>query len=691
VVALIRNAGPAPEKHEPTEESDVKLAIPHQVRSLIDSVMTSRRPMERELNVEQHAKDASAITTEINTNVRHLLDFENASQVGGINAIEDATRGLIATWEDLVVTTDDGQEVWDLRPYAFLRQDSAPPTVNPSLWRHAVLNMNNGLFEVVADAIYQVRGFDLSNMTIVEGSDGIIVIDPLVTNEVARAALDLYYENRPEKPVVAVIYTHSHIDHFGGVRGVLSEDDLARGARVIAPDGFLEAAVSENVMAGHAMTRRAEYMFAPYLPRGEKGQVDAGLGKTRSVGVMSLIPPTDVITETGQTKSIAGVEMEFQLAPETEAPAEMTIYFPQFRVFNSAELATDTMHNILTPRGAQVRDANAWSYFLNEAIALYGHRTDVIIAQHHWPKWGQETVVAFLKAQRDMYKYVHDQTLRLMNHGYTGIEIAEMLEPPEHLNQQWFLRGYYGTHNFNIKAIYQKYLGWFDANPANLFPLPCEESAKKFVEYMGSAGEVLAKARKDFEYGEYRWVAEVVNKVVFADPENEEAKHLQADALEQLGYQAESAVMRNFYLTGAYELRNGVQCAEAAGTSADLASQLTIPMVFDYLGVRLNGSKARGMHIMINWTFTNLNQRYVLNLENSALTYLQSPPAQLSPDADVAFTLTRDTFNLVLFGVATLEQAIESGKVEVEGDPGQLGKLMGLLDTFGESFNIVTP
>jgi alkyl sulfatase BDS1-like metallo-beta-lactamase superfamily hydrolase len=641
--------------------------------------------------MDEYAKEASDVTIRANREVRDSLDFDNVSQVGGINAIADATRGFVATWQDLIVNTADGQEVWSLRAYDFLEQPEAPPSVNPSLWRHARLNMNNGLFEVIADGIYQVRGFDLSNMTIVEGNNGIIIIDPLISTEVARAALDLYYENRPWKPVEAVIYTHSHIDHFGGASGILSDEDIARGVKVIAPQGFLEAAVSENVMAGFAMSRRSEYMFAPYLPRGEKGQVDAGLGKSRSVGMLSLVPPTDVITSTGQTMSIAGIEMVFQLTPDTEAPTEMTIYFPQFRVFNSAELATDTTHNVLTPRGAQVRDANAWAYFLNEAIALYGDKTDVVIAQHHWPKWGQETVVAFLKAQRDMYKYVHDQTLRLMNLGYTGIEIAEMLKPPEHLNQQWFLRGYYGTHNFNIKAIYQKYLGWFDANPANMLPLPPEQSARKLVEYMGSPDEILAKAREDFDNGEYRWVAEVLNTLVFADPQNEEAKHLQADALEQLGYQAESAVTRNFYLTGAYELRHGVQSSPAAGTPADLVSQMTIPMIFDFLGVCLNGPKADGLRLVINWIFTDLDQRYVLNLENSALTYLQSPPAMLSPDADVSLTLTRDSFNQVLFGMMTLEQAIESGGVQVEGDPQQLGKLMGLLDTFGTPFNIVTP
>lgn len=310
-------------------------------------------------------------------------------------------------------------------------------------------------------------------MTIVEGETGLVVIDPLVSIEAARAALELYHEHRPALPVAAVIYTHSHIDHFGGVLGIVSEEEVRSGqVEIVAPAGFLEEAVSENVMAGSAMSRRSDYMYAPLLPRSERGQVDSGLGKTRSTGTITIAPPTDTITQTGDRRTIAGVEMEFQLAPDSEAPAEMTVYFPGYRVFNSAELACDTLHNLYTLRGAQVRDANKWAYYLNEAIALYGDRTDVVIAQHHWPKWGQEQVIAFLKAQRDMYKYIHDQTLRLMNHGYTSTEIAEMLEPPAALDQQWFLRGYYGTVSHNVKAVYQQYLGWYDANPANLHPLP---------------------------------------------------------------------------------------------------------------------------------------------------------------------------------------------------------------------------
>ncbi|HMM41840.1 MAG TPA: alkyl sulfatase dimerization domain-containing protein [Thermomicrobiales bacterium] len=635
-------------------------------------------------------KDATAMTAKANAEVLEMLDFANEHQIAGIDSFADAARGFIATRPDLVVTAEDGREVWNLPNYAFLGQEEAPPSVNPSLWRQARLNMFNGLFEVV-EGVYQVRGFDLSNMTIVEGPDGLVIIDPLISAEVARAALDLYYEHRPQKPVAAVIYTHSHVDHFGGVRGVVSDADIAeRGVAIVAPDGFLEAAVSENVMAGAAMNRRADYMYAPLLPRGEKGQVDAGLGKTRSDGAVSFIAPNDVIMATGETRTIGGVEMEFQLAPGTEAPAEMTVYFPQYRVFDSAELACDTLHNILTLRGAQVRDASAWAYYLNEAIALYGDRTDVVISQHHWPKWGQEQVVAFLKAQRDMYKYMHDQTLRLMNHGYTGIEIAEMLQRPESLNQQWFLRDYYGTLNHNVKAIYQRYLGWFDANPANLHPLPPEESAKKYISYMGSLNAVMSRARKDFRNGDYRWVAEVMNKVVFAYPDNDEARNLQADALEQLGYQAESAVWRNFYLMGAYELRNGV-LSRPGGGSHDTVGAMTIPMIFDYLGVRLIAPDAEGKRIVIVWNFRNPDGQYVLNLENAALTYIECPPGVPPADADTTVTLERRTLNAILGGVLTLQQAIASGASTFTGNPAKIGELFGMLDTFGEAFNIVTP
>lgn len=637
-------------------------------------------------------KEATAITRAANAAVLDALDFGNLEQVAGIDAFADAARGFIATWPELTVTGEDGRVVWDLTAYGFLDGEQAPSSVNPSLWRQARLNMYNGLFEVV-EGIYQVRGFDLSIMTIVEGEGGIIVIDPLTSVEVSRGALDLYYEYRPASPVVAVIYTHSHADHFGGVQGVVSVDDVRDGnVQVIAPEGFLYEAVSENVMAGAAMARRSDYMYAPNLPRDERGQIDAGIGKTRSAGTVSIIPPTDVITTTGEERAIAGVDMVFQLAPDTEAPAEMTIYFPQFRVFNSAELACDTLHNLYTLRGAKVRDANHWAYYLNEAIAMYGDRTDVVIAQHNWPKWGQEQVLAFLAAQRDMYKFIHDQTLRLMNHGYTATEIAEMLELPPALRHQWFLRGYYGTVSHNVKAVYQQYLGWYDANPANLQPLPPADAARQYVAYMGGADAVMALAREDFDQGNYRWVAEVMNRVVFADSENATARHLQADALEQLGYQAESATWRNVYLMGAWELRNGVLPGQAGGGgSAGTLRAMSVPMIFEFLGVRLDGEAADGKRIVVNWTLTEPDEQYVLNLEHSALTYMPCPPGVQPADADVSVTLSRATLNAVLGAETTLQQAVAAGEATVEGNIFRLAELFGLFDTFGTPFNIVTP
>jgi alkyl sulfatase BDS1-like metallo-beta-lactamase superfamily hydrolase len=637
-------------------------------------------------------KDATAATRAANAAVLEALDFANVNQVADIDAVADAARGFIATRPELIITNADGREVWNLPAYGFLEQEEAPATVNPSLWRQARLNMNNGLFEVV-EGVYQVRAFDISNMTIVEGDNGIIVIDPLTSVEVARAALELYYEHRPALPVAAVIYTHSHIDHFGGVLGVTSLDEVQAGqVQVLAPNGFLEEAVSENVMAGSAMSRRSDYMYGTWLARGERGQVDGGIGKARSSGTFSLIPPTDVITATGDTRTIAGVEMLFQLAPDSEAPAEMTIYFPRYRVFNSAELACDTVHNLYTLRGAKVRDASKWAYYLNEAIALYGDRADAVISQHNWPKWGQEQVVAFLAAQRDMYKYIHDQTLRLMNHGYTSTEIAEMLEPPAELAQQWFLRGYYGTVSHNVKAVYQQYLGWYDANPANLHPLPPEDAAGNYVAYMGGADAVMARAREDFDKGDYRWVAEVMNRVVFADPGNEAARHLQADALEQLGYQAESATWRNAYLTGAWELRNGVLSPSVAGgASATSTRAMTVPMIFDFLGVRLDAAKAEGLRIVLNWTLTDPDEQYVLNLEHSALTYLPCPPGVQPADADASVTLARATLDAVLLGETTMQDAVMAGTVTIDGNALKIAELFGLFDTFGTPFNIVTP
>jgi len=417
---------------------------------------------------------------------------------------EDARRGFIATIPHAKVLHEAGHAVWDMSQFDFTEGD-APDTVNPSLWRQAKLNAIHGLFEVTP-GIYQVRNFDLSNITFIEGETGYIVIDPLISAEPAAAALKLMREHRGDKPVTAVIYTHSHVDHYGGIKGVISDEDIAKGLTIIAPEGFLEAAVSENVLAGNAMGRRATYMYGALLPRGPKGHVDAGLGKTVSMGSVSLVPPTKSICETGEKLTIDGVEIVFQVTPDTEAPSEMNFYFPQFKALCMAENCSCHLHNIYTPRGAQVRDAKAWSYYINEAIELFAGRTDVLFASHHWPRWGEDRARDFLKKQRDMYKYVHDQTLRLANHGLVPAEIAEEIRMPPSLEEEWFSRGYYGTLNHNAKAVYQRYLGWFDGNPANLHKLPPEEAGKRYVEAMGGAEGVLKTARAAFEKGEpMRW------------------------------------------------------------------------------------------------------------------------------------------------------------------------------------------
>ncbi len=574
------------------------------------------------------------------------------------------------------------------RPYAFLQKEEAPATVNPSLWRQARLNAVNGLFQVT-DRVYQVRGLDIANMTIVEGDTGLILIDPLLSNETAKAALDLYLANRPAKPVSAVIYSHSHVDHFGGAKGVMTAEDGASGKiKVIAPDGFMEHAVAENVIAGNAMRRRAQFQFGSTLPVGERAQVDTGLGKALSVGTVSLIPPNDVIKQAYETRTLDGVEIEFHLVPGSEAPAEMLMYFPQFKLLNMAEDATHNMHNLYTIRGAEIRDGRLWSRYIADAIERYGDRTDAVIAQHHWPMWGNERIAAFLKKQRDLYKFIHDQSVRLLNHGLTPTEIAEQLKLPPSLAGDWASRGYYGTLSHNAKAVYQFYLGWYDANPADLNPLPRAEMAKKQVDYMGGADAVLKRARDDFAAGQYRWVASVMSQLVFADPANREARDLGADALEQLGYQSEAATWRNAYLLGAAELRNGVPAQRGDGANAELLKGVSIDLAFDFLGVRLNAGKAEGKHIVVNWTFTDRNETYVMNLENAALTHRAAPP---SDNADVGIKLTRATLDAITLKQRSFIGSVATGDVSISGNPLKLAELFGLLDEFPPGFEVVEP
>jgi alkyl sulfatase BDS1-like metallo-beta-lactamase superfamily hydrolase len=636
---------------------------------------------------------------------------------------EDAQRGLIESTPSLVLRDARGRTVWDMDSYAFVEEREgagsrregaeayaegeptegsfdAPDTVHPSLWRMAQLNGIHGLFEVVP-GIYQVRGYDISNMTLVEGTRGVIVIDPLVSTECAAAALALYRKHRGEREVSAVIYTHSHVDHFGGVKGVVSAEQVQAGEVPIwAPAGFLEHAVSENVLAGGAMARRAAYMFAPGLERGPRGQVDAGIGKTTSTGSITLIPPTHEVTHTGQETEIDGVPIVFQLVPDSEAPAEMNFFFKDLGVLCVAENAVHCMHNVLTPRGALVRDSLAWSKYLGEAIELFGTRTDVMFAQHHWPRWGKARIVEHLARHRDMYRYLHDQTLRLANRGLTPTEIAAEVRLPPSLERTWSCRGHYGTVSHNVRAVYQRYLGFFDGNPAHLDPYPPVEAARRYVELAGGIDELLAQAHIAFEQGDYRWAAELCSHAVFAEPGNAEACELQASALEQLGYQSESAVWRNLYLVGAHELREGAPPAPPIGdrrdrrsanrrvASADVAKALSLEQLWDAMGARLDGPRAWDKTIKLAWDFTDVQERWSVTVENGALSAVEG---RLVEDCHAKVTLTRAALDAVLLGEGDGPQLFSSGAIAVEGDGAKLGEFLGLLDEGNPVFAIVTP
>lgn len=601
---------------------------------------------------------------------------------------ESVSKGLIAPFKGQIKDAA-GKVIWNVNAYDFLAKDKAPESVNPSLWRLAQLNAHAGLFEV-SPKLYQVRGLDLANMTIIEGDDGLIIIDPLTMAETARTALNLYYAHRPRKPVVAVIYSHTHVDHFGGVRGVIDEADVKSGkVKVYAPVGFMEHVMSENVMAGNAMSRRAQYQFGSLLPRSEKGQVDAGLGKSApSGGTVTLIAPTDLIAEPLETRTIAGLQVEFQLTPGTEAPAEMNLYLPQLKALCMAENATQMMHNILTPRGAQVRDAKAWSQYLDDSLMRYGDKADVLFAQHNWPTWGGERIRTLLADQRDMYAFINDRTLHLLNQGLTPLEIAEAIKKlPGSLDQKWYTRGYYGSLSFNTRAVYQRYMGFYDGNPANLNPLPPVDAAKRSVEAMGGTASVLEKMRSAMASADYRWAAQLGNQLLFADPDNADARNAQAETLEQLGYQSENATWRNMYLTGAMELRNGVPPQSANTVSVDMVRAMSPEMFFDYLAVRLDSDKAVAHDLTLNWTFDDVQKDFTLTLRNGVLTHR----AGLNPAADASVSLSRDTLEKISLKQLDFPTAMQKGLVKLQGNGQKFGLLMGSLDTFGPQFNIVTP
>ncbi|MGD9618679.1 MAG: alkyl/aryl-sulfatase [Mycolicibacterium sp.] len=596
---------------------------------------------------------------------------------------EDADRGFIAAMQPCVIKAADGRVVWDNDVYGFLAAD-APPTVHPSLWRQSQLVAKQGLYEVV-EGIYQVRGFDLSNVTFVEGDTGIIVIDPLVSTETAAAALALYRQHRGNRAVAAVIYTHSHVDHFGGVLGVTTQADVDAGrVAVLAPEGFTEHAVQENVYAGTAMARRAGYMYGAVLERGPHGQVGCGLGQTPSSGEVAIIVPTVDIRTTGESHTIDGVVIEFQMAPGTEAPAEMHFYFPRFRALCMAENATHNLHNLLTLRGALVRDPHGWAGYLTEAIDTFADRADVVFASHHWPTWGKERIVEFLSLQRDLYAYLHDQTLRQLNQGYTGVEIAERFSLPPALENAWHARGYYGSVSHNVKAVYQRYMGWFDGNPGRLWPHPPEAIGPRYVAAMGGLDRVVELAQAAFDDGDFRWAATLLDHAIFTDENHSGARQLYADTLEQLAYGSETATWRNFFLAGATELRDGNFGTPTQTASTTMAAQLTPEQMFDVLAISVNGPKAWELDIAIDVTFSDVATNYRLTLRNGVLVYRKVAPEPGTAQATV--TLVSKSRLLTL---AAGDNA--SPGVEITGDAAVLSALVGVLDQPDPGFNIVTP
>ncbi|MEI8083174.1 MAG: alkyl sulfatase dimerization domain-containing protein [Actinomycetes bacterium] len=622
---------------------------------------------------------ASRHTIAANNALQDVLPFSEQTD------FDNARRGFIADTPHRIISNPDGTASFDLDAYGFVRDAPAPDTVNPSLWRQSQLLAITGLFEV-AEGIYQVRNFDLAVVTFIRGTSGWIVVDPLVTAAPAAEALRLVREHVEDLPVVAVLSTHSHADHFGGIEGVATRADVEAGrVRYVVPVGFIEESVSENVLAGNVMARRASYMYGNAVPAGPDGSVGAGLGPSTSTGSMALFPPTDVIDHTGQEVTIDGVRFIFQYTPGAEAPAEFCFYLPDLKALCMAEITSHNLHNVYTLRGAKVRDALAWSKHIHEALLLFGDEAEVLFASHHWPTWGNTQICEELIGQRDLYRFIHDQTLRLANQGYGPAEIAEMLTLPDAIANRFANRGYYGSVNHNIKAVYNYYLGWFDANPANLHPLPPVQAGVKFVEYAGGADGLLAKARADFEAGEYRWVAEALNHLVFADPQNYDARALLAETYEQLAYQAESGPWRNFYLAGATELRHGVRVvATPNATQLGMVSSITADLFLDALAIRLNGPKAAGVSGIFHMFVAD--EGYTLELSNGTL---HNHPGT-SGRADATIRMTRAALDTILLG-GDIPELVLAGDVVVEGDPATLQSLLQNLDDFEFWFPIVTP
>jgi alkyl sulfatase BDS1-like metallo-beta-lactamase superfamily hydrolase len=629
------------------------------------------------------SKPASEHTRAFNSTAASPLDPEDFTR---------AQRGFIASLEDTKITDALGRTAGDIGRYDFLQGD-APDTVHPNLWRHAKLNVNHGLFEVT-EGVWQVRGYDISNITFIKSNTGWIVVDPLTVEATARASYELITKHLGHRPVVAVIYTHSHGDHFGGVLGVTSQAEVDAGrCQVIAPVGFLHEVVGENVIAGPAMGRRALYQFGPLLPPGPRGHVDCGLGNSIPIGPNTLIAPNRDITFTGEEMVIDGVRVVYQLTPETEAPAEMNFFFPDFDALCMAENCSHTMHNLIPIRGALVRNSLRWSKYINEAIELFGAKTKVLFTSHNWPRWGHDDAVEFLGLQRDLYKWMHDQTMRLANQGLVPTEIASTLKLPDDFLAQEHTHGYYGDLVHNSKAVYQRYLSWYDGNPANLNKLPPVEVGQRYVALAGGADKVIAAGREALASGDYRWGAELVNHLVFADPTNTEARALQADLLEQLGYQSESSTFRNAYLMGAQELRHGTPNLPASPARArGILVAMTVEQIFDTISVRLNSEAVGGLSLKLNWTFPDMagtsDEKWVLALSHRTLYGVQG---RHDSEAVASISINRSLLIDILTQQTTFVDQITAGNIVLEGDGAALLNIFGNIDTNAPGFAIVEP
>lgn len=636
-------------------------------------------------------KPATTITKQINEDVYQVLDFDDTQEE------EFAKKGFITAPDSLQITDDDGNVVWNMDNYDFVRDADSPDSANPSLWRNTKSNANYGLFQV-SDDIYQVRGYDLSNMTFVRTDNGWIIMDCLASSDTAKAALELFKSEMGDIHIVAVIISHAHIDHYGGIQGVLTQDELADPSlsldeqiasgktAIIVPDGFENAVMSENVFVGTAMKRRSLYQYGSVIQPGEQGRLSVGIGLAVSQGEVGYLSPTFNVTEEVFETTIDGVKVIFQLTPDTESPAEMNTYFPDKKALWLAENCTASMHNIYTLRGAEVRDANSWARYITEAQSLFGKDAEVVFQSHNWPHWGNNVIQEYMTNTAAVYKFMHDQTLLYINQGYTSTEIANMIELPEALNKVWYTRQYYGTLKHNVKAIYQKYMGWYDANPVHLDELEPTEYAKKLVEYLGDADKVLEMAKSDYEKGEYQWVAQITNTLVYADPENEQAKYLCADALEQLGYQAESGAWRNAYLVAASELRNGTDMypPSAVTGSGSTAQQMDMQTTLDYMGIMLDSTKLADKSFTINLQVAN-DQNYLLKVHHGVLLYY---PDEQDENADITITTKKAG---VLAIAACNEDGISKLIESVEGDQELYKAFCESMTPLSLYFNIIEP